>query len=334
MPGMRRRELVALLGGVASTWPLAGRAQLPNRVRTIGIQLSGAETDLEMQARVGALRHGLQDLGWIEGHNYRFEYRWAANDPGLLQRQAVEFVALAPDVLIVGTALGISTLRRETSSIPIVFVNVGDPVGGGLVSSLARTGTNITGFTAFEYNSAGKWLELLKEIAPQVARVAFVFGGAEFGPTGEGFYRALSAAAPSFATELKPIRTGTPANIERAIEAFARASDGGLVAAADGGATNNRAAIIGAAARHRLPAVYPFRYWATDGGLAVYGVDLTYQYRRAASYVDRILRGTKPADLPVQVPDKFELIINRKTAKSIGIEIPPSVLARADEVIE
>jgi putative tryptophan/tyrosine transport system substrate-binding protein len=167
-----------------------------------------------------------------------------------------------------------------------------------------------------------------------VARVAFVFGGAEFGPTGEGFYRALSVAAPSFAAELKPIRTGTPANIERAIEAFARASEGGLVAAADGGATNNRAAIIGAAARHRLPAVYPFRYWATDGGLAVYGVDLTYQYRRAASYVDRILRGTKPADLPVQVPDKFELIINLKTAKSIGIEIPPSVLARADEVIE
>jgi putative ABC transport system substrate-binding protein len=333
MSGMRRREFIAFLGG-ASTWSLAARAQQANRLRKIGIQLSGAETDHEMQARVGALRNGLQDLGWIEGHNYQFEYRWAANDPELLQRQAVELVALAPDVLIVGTALAIATLRRETSSIPIVFVNVGDPVGGGLVSSLARAGTNITGFTAFEYNSAGKWLELLKEIAPLVARVAFVFGGAEFGPTGENFYRALSAVAPSFAIELKPIRVGTPANIERAIEAFVRTSNDGLVAAADGGATNNRATIIAAAARHRLPAVYPFRYWATDGGLAVYGVDLVYQYRRAASYVDRILRGTNTADLPVQVPDKFELIINLKAAKSIGIKIPPMLLARADEVIE
>jgi putative ABC transport system substrate-binding protein len=287
-----------------------------------------------MQARVGALRQGLQALGWIESRNYRFEYRWPANNPELVKRQAPELVALAPDVIVVGTALGISALRRETTSIPIVFVNVGDPVGGGLISSLANTRTNVTGFTAFEYRTAGKWLELLKEIAPEVARVAFVFGGAEFGPTGEGFYRALADVAPSFAIELDPIRVGSPADIEHAVATFARAPNGGLVAAADGGATNNRATIIAAAARHRLPAVYPFRYWATDGGLAVYGVDLLDQYRRAASYVDRILRGANPADLPVQAPDKFEMIINVRTAKALGLEIPPTLLARADEVIE
>ena len=329
-----RRDFITLLGGAAAGWPIAASAQQPSRIRRIAVQMSGAEADREMQARVSALRQGLQDLGWMEGHSYQFEYRWPANDPELIKRQAVELAALAPDVVVAGTALGVSTLRRETSTIPVVFVNVGDPVGGGLISSLARTGNNITGFTAFEYNTAGKWLELLKEIAPKVARVAFVFGGAEFGPTGEGFYRALSVVAPSFAIELNPIRVGTPADIERAIEAFARTPYGGLVAAADGGATNNRATILRAAERHHLPAVYPFRYWATEGGLAVYGVDLMYQYRRAATYVDRILRGTNPADLPVQAPDKFELIINLKAAKSIGVEIPPFLLARADEVIE
>jgi putative tryptophan/tyrosine transport system substrate-binding protein len=328
-----RREFITLLGGTAA-WPFTARAQQPNRIRKIAIQMSGAEADREMQARVSALRSGLQELGWIEGHNYQFEHRWPANNPELIKNQAVELAALAPDVLVVGTALAVSTLRRETSTIPIVFVNVGDPVGGGLISSLAGTGSNITGFTAFEYKTAGKWLELLKEIAPQVARVAFVFGGAEFGPTGEGFYRAISGVAPSFAIDLIPIRVGSRADIEREIEAFADTPNGGLVAAADGGATNNRATILRAAERHRLPGVYPFRYWATDGGLAVYGVDLMYQYRRAATYVDRILRGTNPADLPVQAPDKFELIVNLKTAKSIGVEIPPLLLARADEVIE
>jgi putative tryptophan/tyrosine transport system substrate-binding protein len=322
---MRRRDFITLLGG-AATWPLVVRAQQPNRIRKIAIQMSGAEADREMQARVSALRSGLQELGWIEGHNYQFEHRWPANNPELIKSQAVELAALAPDVLVVGTALAVSTVRRETSTIPVVFVNVGDPVGGGLISNLARTGTNITGFTAFEYKTAGKWLELLKEIAPQVARVAFVFGGAEFGPTGEGFYRAISGVAHSFAIDLIPIRVGSRADIEREIEAFAHTPNGGLVAAADGGATNNRATI--------LPGVYPFRYWATDGGLAVYGVDLMYQYRRAATYVDRILRGTNPADLPVQAPEKFELIINLKTAKSIGVEMPPLLLARADEVIE
>jgi putative tryptophan/tyrosine transport system substrate-binding protein len=331
---MKRREFIALLGGAAAAWPLAARAQQPDRIRRIGIQLSGRGDDPEMQARVGALRAGLQGLGWIEGRNYRFEYRWPANDPELIKRQASELVALAPDVIVVGTALGISVLRRETTSIPVIFVNVGDPVGGGLVSSLASTGTNVTGFTAFEYRTAGKWLELLKEIAPAVARVAFVFGGADFGPTGEGFYRALSTVAPSLAIELIPVRVGTPAEIERAIETFADRPNGGLVAAADGGATNNRTTIIGAAARHRLPAVYPFRYWATDGGLAAYGVDLLDQYRRASSYVDRILHGANPADLPVQAPNKFELIINLKTAKTLQIEIPPILLTRADEVIE
>jgi putative tryptophan/tyrosine transport system substrate-binding protein len=271
---MKRREFITLLGGAAaSVWPLGARAQQTGRIRIIATQLSGAEADREMQARVGALRDGLRDAGWIEDHNYRFEFRWPDNNPDLIKRQAAELVALGPDVIVVGTALGVSTLRRETSSVPIVFVNVGDPVGGGLVSSLARTGTNVTGFTAFEYKTAGKWLELLKEISPPVARVAFVFGGTEYGPTGEGFYRAISGVAPSFAIDLIPIRVGSRADIEREIEAFANTPDGGLVAAADGGATNNRATIIAAAARHRLPAVYPFRYWATDGGMAVYGVD-------------------------------------------------------------
>jgi putative ABC transport system substrate-binding protein len=335
---MRRREFITLLGGAAATWPIAARGQQPgDRMRRIAVMLSGNENDPEMQARVGALRQGLATLGWSEGRNYRFEFRWPTSDAERVNVLAAELVALAPDLFVVGSQNGAMALKRQTSTIPIVFANLADPVGGGLVDNLASSGGNITGFTAFEYTTAGKWLELLKEIAPHLTRVAYVFGGTDYGATGEGFYRTMVQAAASLSMELVPIRVsprGTPADVEAAINNFAAKPGGGLIAGADPGGSLNRAMIIGLAAQHRLPAVYPFRYYATAGGLAVYGVDLLDQYRRAASYVDRILKGAKPADLPVQAPDKFELIINLKSAKAQGIEIPPILLTRADEVIE
>jgi putative ABC transport system substrate-binding protein len=329
---MRRRQFLRFVGGVVGAWPQVVRGQ--QAVKRIGMLLPAFETDPEWQSRVGALRVGLQELGWIENRNYRFEYRWPGIDPERLKISAVQLAASTPDIIVSGSALGARLLRAETNSIPIVFVNVADPVGGGLVSSLAKTGGNITGFTAFEYKTSGKWLELLKEIAPRTATVGVAFGGAETGPTGEGFYRALQAIAPSFSVHLTAIRLSNAADVEPAIDKFARQSDTGLIAAAEAGASNNRGAIIRAVARHRMPAVYPFRYFAAEGGLAVYGVDISDQYRRSASYVDRILKGADPANLPVQAPDRFQLIINVKTATSLGIAISPALLVRADEVIE
>src|SRR5215207_2889755 len=320
---MRRREFIAVLGGVAAAWPAAALAQRSDRIRVIGTLLSGAGTDPEMRARLNALREGLGSLNWIENRNYRFEERWPSNDAELIKSQSRELAGLQPDLIVTGSALGIISLREATKTVPIIFANVADPVGGGLIASLRGGSGNVTGFTAFEYTTASKWLELLKEIAPNVVRVAFVFGHPELGPTGEGFHRTIVAAAPKFGVEIVPIRAGrTSEGLASAIGAFAAKPDGGLVAAADAGATNNRAAIIAAVALHRLPAVYPFRYYAADGGLAVYGVNLNDQYRRAATYVDRILRGAKPADLPIQAPDKFELLINLKTARAQGIAIP------------
>ncbi len=335
---MRRRTFISLTGGAAASsllLPLRARAQRGERMRRIGVVLSSAANDPEMQRRIAALRQGLEALGWIEGRNFQFESRWPAGDPEKVRSAATELVALEADVVVAGTPIAVKALQQASSRIPVVFVNLADPVGGGLIPSLSSSGTNVTGFTAFEYRTAGKWLELLREIAPTVTRAAFVFGGRELGVTGENFHRALAEAAASMSIELVAIRVaGAATDIEPTIDAFAARPGGGLIAAADAGANLTRSTIIRLAARHRLPAVYPFRYYAVEGGLAAYGVDLPDQYRRAAGYVDRILKGAKPADLPVQAPDKFELIINLRTAKALGIEISPLLLGRADEVIE
>jgi putative tryptophan/tyrosine transport system substrate-binding protein len=331
---MNRRAFLSLAGGAAAAWPLAAQAQPGGRTRRIGVMLSGRETDQEMQSRVGALRNGLKALGWVEGRSYQFEYRWPGSDPEQIRAAATEMARAAPDIIVVGHTLTALALRKETTRIPIVFVNIADPVGSGVVASLARTGGNITGFTAFEFATAGKWLDVLTEIAPGIKRAALLFGTSEISANGERFYHALERVAPKLSVELTPVRVRGPADVHEGIAAFASRPDGGLLAAADPGGVLNRGAIIAAAAHHRLPAVYPFRFFVQEGGLASYGVDLNDEYRRAASYVDRILKGTAPADLPVQAPDKFELIINLKTAKSLGIEVPPTLLARADEVIE
>jgi putative ABC transport system substrate-binding protein len=330
---MRRREFIATLGGAAA-WPVAARAQQGARIRRIGIILSGREVDKEMQARVAALREGLKGLGWIEGRGYQFEFRWPGIDPERIETAAVEMQQTLPDVIVVGHTLTARALRKETTSIPIVFVNIADPVGSGLVASMAHTGANITGFTAFEFVTAGKWLEVLKEIVPSVKRVGLIFGTSEISATGQKFYDALGRAAPQMSVELTPLRVASGDQVHEVVEAFASGPARGLVAAADPGGVLNRGAIIAAAARRRLPAVYPFRFFVEEGGLASYGVDLNDQYRRAAGYVDRILKGAKAADLPVQAPDKFELVINLKTARALGLTVPPLLLARADEVFE
>jgi putative ABC transport system substrate-binding protein len=328
-----RRSFITLLAGAAA-WPRAARGQGSGRMRRIGILLSGRATDPEMQSRIGALRDGLKPLGWAEGRNYQFEYRWPGGDPERMRTAAAEMVRVAPDVIVVGHTLTARSLRKETTSIPIVFVNIADSVGSGLIASLARTGGNITGFTAFEFATAAKWLDVLKEIAPSVKRAGLIFGSSEISPTGEKFYSALERVAPKLSVELTPLRVRSAAEVHEAIDAFASRPDSGVLAAADPGGVLNRGAIIAAAARHRLPAVYPFRFFVSEGGLASYGVDINDEYRRAASYVDRILKGANPAELPVQAPDKFELVINLKTAKALGLDVPPTLLARADEVIE
>jgi ABC-type uncharacterized transport system substrate-binding protein len=334
MRNLSRRGVIGLLGGAAA-WPLSARAQPAERLRRIGLIFIGRGNDLQQQARIHALREGLATHGWIEGRNFVFDVRWTAADPEA-ERQAAELVALASDVIVV-SAMNAAKALKQAGVIPTVFVNLADPVGNGLVSSLKSSGGNITGFTAFEFKTAGKWLELLTEMTPNVKRVAFVFGGTDFGSTGEGFHGVIAAAAATRGIELVPIRLGagtTAADIEAAVGKFAAQGGGGLIGAADGGANLHRSTVIAQAAKHRLPAVYPFRYYAEEGGLAVYGIDLPENYRRAGGYVDRILRGAKPADLPVQAPDKFELIINLKTANALGILIPPLLLARADTVIE
>jgi putative ABC transport system substrate-binding protein len=329
---MQRREFITLIGS-AAVWPRAAHAQQAEK--RIGVLMPRVADDTEVQERLGAMRKGLLGLGWTEGRNYRFEYRWPGPEAARIRVQAAELVSLAPDVIVVGSAFAGLALKQMTRSIPIVFANVADPVGNGLVTSLARPDGNVTGFAAYEDSIVGKWLELLKEIAPRITRVGLVFGAQEeFGPNGEMFYRATRDTAPAFSVELVAIRARSVAEIEPAIDRFAAIPNGGLIVAAESGAMGSRLSIIEAAARHRLPAVYPFRFCAEEGGLAAYGVDLNDQYRRVASYVDRILKGAKPADLPVQAPDKFELIINLKTAKAQGIEIAPLLLTRADAVIE
>jgi len=330
---MRRREFIILLGGAAVAWPLAARAQQADRMRRVGVLVSRIADDPEEQARLAAFVQGLQELGWTEGRNVRIDYRWAAGDADRSRTYAAELVALAPDVIVAAGSQSVAALEQTTRTVPIVFASVVDPVGAGYVTRLARPGGNATGFTAFEYSLSGKWLELLKEIAPNLTRIAILRDPAL--AAGIGQFAVIQAMAPpSFGVELSPIDVRDAGEIERDVAAFAGETKGGLIVTGSSGAAVHRELIIMLAARHRLPAVYPFRNYVTSGGLISYGPDLNDQYRRAAGYVDRILKGEKAADLPVQAPTKYELTINLKTAKTLGLTVPPSLLARADEVVE
>jgi putative tryptophan/tyrosine transport system substrate-binding protein len=329
---MRRRAFITLLGGAAAAWPLAARAQQRERVRRVGALMAITADDSESQARLAAFAQGLQQAGWTIGQNIRLEYRFAGTNADELRRSAAELVALAPDVILAQSSGAVAPLLQATRTIPIVFTIVADPVGAGFVDSMARPGGNSTGFTNFEYGFSGKWLELLKEIAPGVTRVAVIREAAV--ASGPAQFGVIQALAPSLGVELRPVDPRDVGEIERAITAFARSSNRGMIVTGSAAATVHRKLITGLAAQHRLPAVYNTRYYVTAGGLISYGSDYVDQFRRAAGYVDRILRGEKPADLPVQAPTKYELVVNLKTAKSLDLEMPATVLSRADEVIE
>jgi putative tryptophan/tyrosine transport system substrate-binding protein len=329
---MRRRTFITLLGGTAVAWPLGARAQQPERMRRIGVLMPYAEDNPVGQARLTAFLEGLRQLGWADGRNVRIDTRWGAGDASLTRTYARELVAPGPDVVMAVSSGAVAPLREVTRSVPIVFAVVADAVGAGFVESLVRPGGNVTGFTAYEYAVSGKWLELLKEIVPRVTRVAVLRDSAI--AAGPGQFGAMQALAPSLGMELHPVDLHEPGEIERAIGEFAKGSNNGLIVSGSPSATIHRNLIIMLAARHRLPAVYYDRFYVTGGGLISYGADTLDECRRAAGYVDRILKGEKPADLPVQAPTKYELVINLKTARAIGIELPPSLLARADEVIE
>jgi putative tryptophan/tyrosine transport system substrate-binding protein len=329
---MERREVIALLGGVAAAWPLAARAQQRERVRRIGVLLSQSTEDRVAQTRYAAFLQGLQRSGWEIGRNVQIEARWVATGGENTRKAAAELVSLAPDVILATGSASTGPLLQLTRSIPIVFVHTPDPVGAGYVSSMSRPGGNATGFINFEYGLGAKWLELLKQIMPNAARAAIVRD-----PTitaGIGMWGAMQAAAPSLGIDVIPVNIHEPAEIEKAIADFARIPNGGVVVTGSGLAVTHRELIVSLAARHRLPAVYFERFFVDAGGLVSYGADLVDQYRQAAGYVDRILRGEKPADLPVQAPTRYELIINLKTAKALGLSVSDALLARADEVIE
>jgi ABC-type uncharacterized transport system substrate-binding protein len=328
MPGMRRRDFVALLGGGVAGWPLAARGQQPERMRRIGVLMNVAAEDSESQTRIAAFQQSLQQLGWTNGGNVRIEIRWGAGDVERIRRHATELVALTPDVILASGTPVTAALQQATVNVPIVF----DPVGAGFVESLARPGGNTTGFPVFEYGMSAKWLELLKEIAPRVTRAAVLRDLAI--AAGSGQLGAIQAVAPSLGVELSPVGVRDAGEIERAVTAFARGSNGGLIVTGSTATVVHRELIVMLAARHRLPAVYAFRYFVTSGGLISYGPDSIDPFRRAAGYVDRILKGEKVADLPVQAPTKYELVINLKTAKALGLDVPTSLVARADEVIE
>jgi putative ABC transport system substrate-binding protein len=328
---VKRREFITLLSGAAAGWPLAARAQQPERMRRIGVLMNLTADDPEAPGRVAAFAQGLGELGWTIGRNVRIDYRWGANDPDRGRRYADELIALVPDVILASGSTAVRPLLQVTRT-SIVFVQVTDPVGLGPVASGARPGGNATGFTLFEFGMSGKWLELLKELAPRIARVGILRDSSS--PGGIGQFAAIQAVAPSIAVESSPLDVRDAREIERAIGAFGGSANGGLIVTSSALAAAHRKLIVALAARHRLPAVYPFRYFATSGGLISYGPDTTDPFRRAAGYVDRILNGEKPADLPVQAPTKYELVINLKTAKALGLTVPDSLLARADEVIE
>jgi putative tryptophan/tyrosine transport system substrate-binding protein len=328
---LKRREFITLLGGAAA-WPVAARAQQQGeRVRRIGVLTYLAADDAEGQARLAAFAQALKQLGWSDGRNLQIEPRWATADD--IRRHAAELAALSPDVLLAATGTATAAaLQQATRTVPIVFTIVIDPVGAGFVASLAKPGGNATGFMAYEYSMSGKWLELLKEIAPRVTRAAVLRDPAV--SSGIGQFGAVQIVAPSFGVELIPVDVHDAGEIERAVAAFASGSNGGLIVTASALGTTNRELITTVAAQHKLPAVYPSRPYVTAGGLISYGPDLLDQFRRAAGYVDRILKGEKPADLPVQAPTKYELVINLKTAKALGLKVPDTLLARADGVIE
>jgi ABC-type uncharacterized transport system substrate-binding protein len=326
-----RRAFVTALGGAAA-WPLAARAQQAERMRKIGALHTTAADDPEGLSRTAAFLQELQTLGWTVGRNVRIDYRWSVGDSVNTGKYAAELMALAPDVILTNGAAAVAPLLQATRTVPVVFVTTADPVGAGFVDSLARPGGNATGFTALEYGFGSKWLELLKEIAPGVTRAAVIRDPAI--SAGIGLFGAIQSAAPSLGVEVSPVNVRDAAEIERSITAFARSSNGGVILTASALAWVHRDLILTLAARHRLPAVYFARAFVASGGLVSYGTDVIDQYRRAAGYVDRILRGEKPGDLPVQAPTKYELSINLKTAKALGLEIPTTLLARADEVIE
>jgi putative ABC transport system substrate-binding protein len=327
---MKRREFVGLIGGAAA-WPVAARAQQFEEMRRIAVLMGSTESDSDSQVRLAAFRQALRDLGWTEGRNLRIDYRWDSADPDRLRANAAELVGLRPEVILAHAPPALTAVQRETRIVPIVFVMVPAPVEAGYVASLARPGGNTTGFTHFEFAMAGKWLETLKEITPFVSRVAFLLHPEH--PAWAGYLRTVKAAASSINVEVVPAAIRDGAEIERAIEAFAREPNGGLFVLPDVVTYVHRELIIALAARHRTPAIYPFRYFPASGGLMSYGIDPVDMFRRAASYVNRILKGEKPADLPVQAPIKSELVI-KKTARALGLNLSSTLLARADEVIE
>jgi putative ABC transport system substrate-binding protein len=329
---MRRRDFIKVIAGSAAAWPLAARAQQTEPMRRIGVLTPWPADDAEGHARLAAFAQALQQSGWTVGQNVRIDYRWGPGNAETMRKYATELVALAPDVVLASNAAAVAPLLEASRTVPIVFASVADPVAAGFVESLARPGGNTTGFTVFEYSISGKWLDLLKEVAPRVMRVAVL---RELGiAAGPAQFGAIQALAPSLGVELRPIGARDAGEIERGLAAFAESSDGGLIVIGSPGVAMQRDLIIALAAKHRLPAVYNARFFPAAGGLISYGPDSLDQYRHAAGYVDRILKGEKPADLPVQASTKYELVVNLKTAKALGLEMPASVLARADEVIE
>jgi len=327
---MRRRDFLTLVGGTA--WPLAAWAQRADRMRRIGVLMSLAADDMESQPRITAFNQGLQQLGWTEGRNVHLEVRWWADNDRDRQRYVAELVALGPDVIVVSGSTYLETLLKSSRAIPVVFVLVPDPVGSGYVESLSRPGGNATGFVMFEYGLAAKWLELLKQVAPDVKRAAILRDASI--SLGIGQFAVIQSVAPSLGVDVVPINLRDTTEIEHAVAAFARSGNGGLISTSSAFAAVHRDLIITLAAQHKLPAVYIARLYVASGGLMSYGPNFVNQHRQAASYVDRILKGEKPADLPVQAPTKYDLTVNLKTAKALGLEIPAAILATADEVIE
>ena len=331
---MRRREFITLAGGAAVTWPLAARAQQPERVRRIGVLMAALlANDPEARARVAAVFQGLQELGWSEGHNLHIEYRWAGPDAERIKALAAELVATSPSLILALNSPSVAALREVTRTVPVVFVGIGDPVGQGFVASLARPGGNITGFTGFEFSLGEKWIGFLKELAPGVSRAAFLFHP-EAGPYYSSWLKSVEAAASVLGVQISAAPTRTAADVEVAISAIAALPGGGLIVEPDTFTNANRRLIIGLAAKYRLPAVYAYEGAAAEGGLLSYGPDEDDLFRRSASYIDRILKGEKPADLPVQQPLKYELVINLRTAKALGLTVPNALLTSAAKVIE
>ena len=329
---MRRREFIRFVSGAAAAWPFRVRAQQGDRIRRIGVLTGTRAEDLDNKARLAAFEQALQQLGWTPGRNVRIDYRFAGGDAATSRKQAEELVALAPDVILSTGSFSTGSLLQATHTVPVVFVIVPDPVGSGFVDSLSQPGGNATGFMQFEYGLSGKWLELLKEIAPNLTRAIVLWDPAI--TAGIGQFAIIQSVATSAGVDVKPVKLRDAGEIERAITAFARSQNGGLIVTASAFGLVHRDLIIALAARHKLPAVYPESLFIAAGGLISYGANFIDQYRRVASYVDRILKGEKPADLPVQAPTKYELVINLKTAKALGLTVPPSLLARADQVIE